>query len=988
MGNLGNYGFLSWYKKGIGNYVTEQENFGNIISNPVKGRPELKAFVDLASPGAPTVRFERTLQFIGPGEVMGIDRRMIVRTEPANGINDFEPTYLPFIEFYEEDFLWRHTPAKPRTDAEKDKLRPWLLLLVLENSATNSEFTIQVPSVSRPVPILELNDPSLLNTIVHPPSQHWAWAHVQFLDATNINAGTAKNVIDTRPDNSVCRLVSSRKLKINTSYTAFVVPAFETGRRAGRGDAESDIQGVIAQEASWGQNQSEFPIYHQWNFNTGSEGDFEKLVGKLEPLNADSDLGTREMDITSPGYGLEAKVSGTGLVHLEGALAPPTFTHDPILAKQGGEGFATHLADLTNYSFEQQAETSSSSYIDFATFLADEYPNVFVDPSSIDDDPVVAPPTYGQWYAMVKKVSPFELDSQNEPTNILTTDWVHKLNTDVRYRAVAGIGAKVVRSKQEELMEEAWKQIGEVNAANNLIRQAELAKLVNKSIFEKHVLSSSEEKRLQLYSKSLGKISSSNGTFLKDLTDSAMPNASVDSGFKKISRANSPINKRLKLAQMTPIDQKLLLSGLSSNTTITAAPVLATPVESDPVGIVTAAVNDENTVVNTSNPPNSSSEYGSAYSSFNQGNALGNIASQVSVFTNTVNTAYTDIANLDPKPALTLSTTVPLLQNKISPANAISERLKKKLSVLGGSNVYAEANKPIMAYPKFTEPMYADLLKLSSDYLVPNLGQYPNNIITVLKTNRAFIESYMMGLNHEMGRELLWREYPTDQRGSYFRQFWNVTDNGIGINFDPDIKELHLWQTNNLGANHEPSRFTTDESDQAVLLIRGDLLRKYPNVLVYAQRAAFQTDGANQPMYTASRLLAPSDPSNIVFPIFKAGIGSDVQLLGFDFTINDAKGDIIGPSYDPGWFFVFRERPGQIRFGLDDDVNALSGTTLNSWDDLAWQNLGNPESIDLNNFPSGPAQPNPLSSSASLASILFQKPVKVAFHASDMLHNI
>ena len=32
----------------------------------------------------------------------------------------------------------------------------------------------------------------------------------------------------------------------------------------------------------------------------------------------------------------------------------------------------------------------------------------------------------------------------------------------------------------------------------------------------------------------------------------------------------------------------------------------------------------------------------------------------------------------------------------------------------------------------------------------------------------------MTGLNHEFGRELLWREYPTDQRGSYFRQFWDV----------------------------------------------------------------------------------------------------------------------------------------------------------------------------------------------------------------------
>ena len=32
----------------------------------------------------------------------------------------------------------------------------------------------------------------------------------------------------------------------------------------------------------------------------------------------------------------------------------------------------------------------------------------------------------------------------------------------------------------------------------------------------------------------------------------------------------------------------------------------------------------------------------------------------------------------------------------------------------------------------------------------------------------------MVGLNHEMSRELLFREYPTDQRGTYFRQFWDV----------------------------------------------------------------------------------------------------------------------------------------------------------------------------------------------------------------------
>ena len=47
-----------------------------------------------------------------------------------------------------------------------------------------------------------------------------------------------------------------------------------------------------------------------------------------------------------------------------------------------------------------------------------------------------------------------------------------------------------------------------------------------------------------------------------------------------------------------------------------------------------------------------------------------------------------------------------------------------------------------------------------------------------METNQRFIEAYMVGLNYEFARKLLWREYPTDQRGSYFRQFWSV-DNYI-----------------------------------------------------------------------------------------------------------------------------------------------------------------------------------------------------------------
>ena len=32
----------------------------------------------------------------------------------------------------------------------------------------------------------------------------------------------------------------------------------------------------------------------------------------------------------------------------------------------------------------------------------------------------------------------------------------------------------------------------------------------------------------------------------------------------------------------------------------------------------------------------------------------------------------------------------------------------------------------------------------------------------------------MVGLNHELSRELLWREFPADLQGTYFQRFWNT----------------------------------------------------------------------------------------------------------------------------------------------------------------------------------------------------------------------
>ena len=72
----------------------------------------------------------------------------------------------------------------------------------------------------------------------------------------------------------------------------------------------------------------------------------------------------------------------------------------------------------------------------------------------------------------------------------------------------------------------------------------------------------------------------------------------------------------------------------------------------------------------------------------------------------------------------------------------------------------------VMAYPEIDTPMYRPLVDRSTELFLPNLNLIEPNSITLLETNQRFIEAYMVGLNHEFARELLWREYPTDQRGS------------------------------------------------------------------------------------------------------------------------------------------------------------------------------------------------------------------------------
>ena len=242
----------------------------------------------------------------------------------------------------------------------------------------------------------------------------------------------------------------------------------------------------------------------------------------------------------------------------------------------------------------------------------------------------------------------------------------------------------------------------------------------------------------------------------------------------------------------------------------------------------------------------------------------------------------------------------------------------------------------------------------------------------------------MLGLNHEMSRELLWREYPTDQRGTYFQQFWDVGDNLTTPT--PDIVPIHQWPLHTpLGdKSHTPGSVEAE----LVFAIRAELLQKYPNTIVCMQRAIWKSQ------VQRTRTISQTNEDQI-FPLFHAQIDPDISFFGFNKTVEQACGD----QEDPGWFFILKERGGELRFGLDLEKTEAQ----NNWDNLSWQDFPSLincvdferdtlEAIERENIVWGKGIGNVAGdptagngNAADMAWILLQKPFLVAIHASELL---
>lgn len=977
------YSFLPWLRRGVINLADPES-----LKDPASISVSLSLKAEGAGEAPETV--PQNVRLYGPGDIYGIDRQAIIRTIPRPGVQNFEDNFLCGIEFYEEDFPWRYTPAIPAAG----RLSPWIWLVALRDN----EF-VRRAATETSLPAIEINGDAM-RTAFPDPGTTWAWAHIHINGkAEGTTQETTGNwvgsLLQGNANLGCSRLLCPRRLQPSAHYTVFLIPAFEKGRLAGLGN-DDDIDKTPHAEPSWPVSRDAkrtFPVYYEWEFTTQSGGDFESLAMRLSPLTESEEAALnaagKPIDISQPGWGLKYPGEARA-VTLEGALRPVGREPDPITAGTGNNNDATFLKDLENLL--NLGITTLTGGTEKA--LA---PNAFFEDSSLEDDPMIVPPLYGSFYrSQPSPGSAVPLISLSAAAPI--NDWYNQLNLDPALRLAAAQGTAVVQKNQEGYMDRAWDHLGLSFEVERFIRRHNYSLEASKSLFNKRFQPLLQDQQpgdedtfstLAMMAPLHQVLTHTDKSFSSYIREKNIPQA-YSRSFAKIIRKDGPLIRRLNnqpaagvfFANMTVVQtlKNFLHDAIYSNMMeglsepyFEPAPEPEPepeepPFEQDPDGPYQKPPRPK--------PPKPKPKPPRPRPPFDWWKKLfaGYGLDNVELCRAPMN-ALLPYVKVEPPPApAAVPANAELYQRiatQINPSLTVSARLNASLSLSTGMPLSAAMKMANPNYtgqaPEFPEPMYKELVERSADYILPGLDQIPANRVSLLLQNQSFIESYMVGLNHEMSREYLWREFPAPLNSTPFRQFWDVRDNYNAVANKQDITQISQWSITGLGA-HRP---VPAGGDNIVILVRGDLLRKYPNTEVFMQRAEWAD--ADQKTRRPAEVL--TEGISILYPVFSGGIDPDCKFYGFALTAKDA----VGGAPDAGWFFVLKERAGDIHFGLDIDQESQ----------VSWPRIESevPENACINALSEAfkGMQPGLEERADHIADMLYQQPFEVLLHASCII---
>jgi hypothetical protein len=907
---MSQYSFLRWLRSGAAAALFDDEH---------GGRTQLRAgfevgvvLTDLTAARTVTTK----LALFGPGDVVGIDQRQVIRRVPEPGSASADVELFPHIEFDRPDLPWLFTPFSELAGERvvgvtgAGTLTPWLCLVV----APYEQATLSY-SAGDLLPVLQCATTELPDL-----AEAHTWAHVQIMGELPSTKSDVIQLLDGHPERTLSRLVAPRLLAAHMRYVACVVPVFEAGRQAGLGETVK----AGPTDLAWTGQQTgpvRLPVYHSWEFTSGAAGGFETLVRALRPATAVEleGVGRRSLDISHPNFGMTDHDPGERGMHVEVLGCLRTADSNPL--RKLDAAFGDELAPI------------------------------------LEQVDKVAPPLYGRWHAGERSIA--------QPT--ARRAWFERLNLDPGFRVIAGLGAEVVRANQETFMAAAWRQLGEVQRANQLLRQAELALAASQRVHRRHIQPLTPANLLGVTGPVLSRLRGVDGssTIRFEITTTCLPITVTWGAFRRLLRRRGPLGRRL--ARDDAYRPLAVVNRLAAGDRLGPLPTHAPVAVLESDALAELVGNGFTVDWSQSDLPEPEPEAGRA------------LAEGLAHFVDR------GTPSCAPLPMVPLADRV---KTALDPSTTIPHRARSQLEVPTGLWDPPDRIDPIMASPRIDTPMWTFVRDSGQDWLLPGLERVPRDRITGLVTNQAFAEAFLVGLNHEMGAELLWRGFPTDQRGTAFAYFWDRRVSGQAAKRG-DIDEIHRWERSDLGSHMS----RTPMPDQFVLLIRGELLTRFPRATIFLCRARWES--------TPGGTRTPEDITQTTtrLPIFSGHLVPDVTFLGFDIDGGTARG--IGN--DPGYYVVFQEQPTEPRFGVSETVGDQAPPPnvkrLNTWLDL-----GRPLLVTNNGYldvegstasqafkdaagigTTAPLLPRWLGRADTIASIFLKRPFRMYRHASDLL---
>lgn len=948
-----------------------------------------------------TVRQQVTLR--GPGDVVGLLASQVVRADPPAGTRNAEPNYFVSVELATPDLPWMFTPAAPDAD---DRLVPWLALVVVRDDGTQ-RIAVQEGA---PLPVLSIVDATELPEL----TEAWAWAHVQ--STVDVSAGTSlAEAYAAAPESWRARLMSTRRLDPETSYLAAIVPTFEAGRRAGLGLPPADPP---RDGADWWQAWTpattavDLPVYHWWSFRTGAAGNFESLVRKLRPRELDA--GIRPLDIGDAGTGaLPPSPPALKPVSWKGALVSPA-ARDVPRDDTHWDAFRAAMRPLLSGVLTPPAPPSGARY----------------DP--LVHDPVVGPPAYG--------AVPAGLDSVPEPVDHDETTsrrhepvWFGELNLDPVHRSVAGLGSEVVRRDQESLMASAWRQADALAEINRVLNWSSLAVAVGERQATK-LRALTDASLLQVTAPAALRLRLSAGqTVAGRLAETSLPTAVTSAAFRRICRPDGPVGRARRAVADAGTNPATALTRryLSDLDGALACTAFVRPAGLQ-VGVETATAG---TPVALDGGGSASSSAQARQSSRRRGTVADRVVADMprAFGAGAAWTAVPDRVVAHPVGTVGvagLSTVAAQIRPAIAPAATIAAKLASRVTAPGEPFANGTVPAQLTASPEFPDPLYERLRAIEPEFLLPGVGAIPDDTVGLAEVNSAFVEAFLVGANHELAREFLWREYPAAPGDTWLRTFWDsIPADGTDLTATvADIGPISGWldppysPASPLGAH----QIGHGSQGTLVLVIRGELFRRYPETVVYASKGVWneaRTDAAGDPVPANTLREEAVDengaPSQCRQPLFIGALDATTVFLGFDLTVDEALGPVdaagaprpggAGGDRDGGWFVVFEQPPAGPRFGLDVGRPAQAGGDVDRrpgfWRNASWYHLVD-DPARLAELSHATATAGRLAGSrarpydergantfqqawgtdaAAMARITLRRPVRMLVHASAML---